>query len=627
MLSLCCAMMACSSYTSLQPDSVGEGGPKLVGANHTHGIPYYLPKTVLKIVMNKKDGVISFSIHPEKIADREWPFTIKSGSYLFHDIDQEIEVQNGLLTSLNATDTGQLDEIAKAVVGAVLSPPIALDSLEDIPLPLEHDGDRNEDSQEPRRVKKPEPRITKKEYDAIIKGIPDGDHELFFELDGGEADVPGTFGKLRIQVSLGQGYGFASYSSKTHLDGQGDDGIDSQHPTNHSHRKDCHPGFFSRAVVPEKIHISIFPAKKNSAGSGKNSNDKKDLTKDLIKNLNDYKVALKGFYSDIEKLYNKPLDPGVVETDVSLLQDKIDEATKQIAQSQLLILKDIPEELKKSTETLKRAEDIAVADDFLENIKVILENPKVGVERRLMDSVNEVGTLNILSEEIIELFKNNENADGKVVASILGYFQKQKDQAQKNIQDLTKQSLDLNQVTYSTQLQINTWKKEGKKTTPEVEYVGNEKGELMSKDFLVHVIDESQIYHHPVERGLVGQFVQNYSFDKGVVTKKKVTKPSQVLAVLKIPTNVAKEIVSVPAELFASIATSRGSQATILENEKKILDNATALLNAQNALTADTTDLDAFEKEKERLSRQLELLTIQSQIDNILNPDSTDDEE
>lgn len=149
------------------------------------------------------------------------------------------------------------------------------------------------------------------------------------------------------------------------------------------------------------------------------------------------------------------------------------------------------------------------------------------------------------------------------------------------------------------------------------QYVGSQDGTLSDHGFIMSMTDDSSAIHIPTKRGAVGKTTQGYGFSSGVLVKSEVSQPSQVLGVLKIPTEVAKEIVSVPAELFGKINTARTAEASIIAQEKAIFDNELGLLKAQDSLESYQKLTDEQSDKLDRMRRELEILRLEKDISDL----------
>lgn len=146
------------------------------------------------------------------------------------------------------------------------------------------------------------------------------------------------------------------------------------------------------------------------------------------------------------------------------------------------------------------------------------------------------------------------------------------------------------------------------------QYVGSKNGTLSEHGFIMSMTDDESTLHIPTTRGAMGTTTQAYGFLSGILVKSEVSQPSQVLEVLKIPTDVAKEIVSVPAELFGKINTSRTAEAGIVAQEKAIINNQLELLKAQDSLESYQKLTDEQSDKLDRMRRELEILQLEKDI-------------
>ncbi|WP_119390377.1 hypothetical protein [Taklimakanibacter lacteus] len=104
--------------------------------------------------------------------------------------------------------------------------------------------------------------------------------------------------------------------------------------------------------------------------------------------------------------------------------------------------------------------------------------------------------------------------------------------------------------------------------------------------FVVLVPNPRLIGTYDVRRGPCIKKTNELAFTNGVLTKIRVDKPSEVLGCLSIPIDVAKAIVSIPAELFKVKLENIGRDTQLAQAQTQAINAQIALLNAQAAYLA-----------------------------------------
>ena len=85
------------------------------------GIPYHLPTNVQRVDIEViRDGKafqdLNISVTPILVPDRSKLFYLNSANHSTFSIDHKISIKNGMLTTVNTVDDGQIGELALSVV-------------------------------------------------------------------------------------------------------------------------------------------------------------------------------------------------------------------------------------------------------------------------------------------------------------------------------------------------------------------------------------------------------------------------------------------------------------------------------------------------------------------------------
>jgi hypothetical protein len=102
------------------------------------------------------------------------------------------------------------------------------------------------------------------------------------------------------------------------------------------------------------------------------------------------------------------------------------------------------------------------------------------------------------------------------------------------------------------------------------------------------VADESQAVLIPMRRGPVGDNTNQLTLTDGIVTNYVTARPSQALEIIKIPTDVAKAIIGIPATFFTEISTARAAEKQAVNDNKALIESQEALKKAIEELNKKT---------------------------------------
>ena len=161
------------------------------------------------------------------------------------------------------------------------------------------------------------------------------------------------------------------------------------------------------------------------------------------------------------------------------------------------------------------------------------------------------------------------------------------------------------------------------------------KSSQSTHEFYEYLPSQTRLIKVPISRALFAKKVNNLTFENGMLIENEIKKPSEVEGFISIPINIAKAIVSVPAQLFQfridntkkdnELETEiQKLQNTLLQGERNELTNQLAtdklVLDAQKSLLETQKAIDDIKQEiistnaKQALKNEKELLELQKQI-------------
>ena len=167
-------------------------------------------------------------------------------------------------------------------------------------------------------------------------------------------------------------------------------------------------------------------------------------------------------------------------------------------------------------------------------------------------------------------------------------------------------------------------------------------------EFFEYLPSQSRLIKVPISRALFAKKENNLVFTDGMLTENEIKKPSEVEGFISIPINIAKAIISIPAQLFqfridntkkdyaleTEIQKLQKLQNTILQSErnkltnqlaidKLVLDAKKSLLDTQKAIDDLKTQIEsanatqALKNEKELLQLQKDIADLKKQIEEL----------
>ena len=115
----------------------------------------------------------------------------------------------------------------------------------------------------------------------------------------------------------------------------------------------------------------------------------------------------------------------------------------------------------------------------------------------------------------------------------------------------------------------------------------------------------------PLSRAMFAKKINNLVLVDGLIKENKINKPSEVEGFISIPINLAKAIVSIPAQLFQFK----------IDNTKKKTEYETEFLNLENAITAIERNelLKSLETDRLKLDADKSLITLQKDLEILRN--------
>ena len=130
-------------------------------------------------------------------------------------------------------------------------------------------------------------------------------------------------------------------------------------------------------------------------------------------------------------------------------------------------------------------------------------------------------------------------------------------------------------------------------------------------EFYEYLPNNELIITIPLSRALFSKKTNNLVLSDGLVKENKIIKPSEIEGFISIPINLAKAIVSIPAQLF-QFRIDNTKKKTELEKEILNLEKAIAD-NERNEL------IKALETQRQQLDADKKLLTLQTELDSLRN--------
>jgi hypothetical protein len=98
------------------------------------------------------------------------------------------------------------------------------------------------------------------------------------------------------------------------------------------------------------------------------------------------------------------------------------------------------------------------------------------------------------------------------------------------------------------------------------------------------VPDSSQVFALPMEARAFTKTVLNTTFKDGMLLDHQIDRPSQMAAIVRLPVDLLKAVLSVPAEIIKLRVDYQSESASLVEARTKLLKAQLDLLNAQQAL-------------------------------------------
>lgn len=166
-------------------------------------------------------------------------------------------------------------------------------------------------------------------------------------------------------------------------------------------------------------------------------------------------------------------------------------------------------------------------------------------------------------------------------------------------------------------------------------------------EFFEYLPSQSRLIKVPISRALFAKKENNLVFVDGILKENEIKKPSEVEGFISIPINIAKAIVSVPAQLFqfridntkkeneleteiqklqnTVLQGERNKLTNQLTSDKLVLDAQKSLLETQKAIDdmkkeiANANATQALENEKALLQLQKEIADLKKQIEELKN--------
>lgn len=157
----------------------------------------------------------------------------------------------------------------------------------------------------------------------------------------------------------------------------------------------------------------------------------------------------------------------------------------------------------------------------------------------------------------------------------------------------------------------------------------------VSESFVEFLPSSTRLIHHPIKRSSFVKKEYTLSFEEGIIKESEVKKPSEVDGFISIPINIAKAIVSIPAQLVSfrinSIKNEKALQeeltkleTAVIKGEKNEVQQKMALekavLTTQKDMLKAESDMHKLREgmkiseEKKSLEYQKEILTLKKSI-------------
>ena len=553
------------------------------------GAAYSLPTTIYTVSLKRivvsgqgDVGNLVLTITPKRVADPRIRLTLKSDNNPLFDRHHTVNLQDGLLSTVNIDDTGRLsDTIVKAAESIVAIQSGGMSSLGSqetqftsgsIPLSALSDGPSRE------------------ELDEFIKLVPnDG---LTTDLKPGESQriyVPGTNNALYLEIGS-QMIGAGESSTESIKGGLG-------------------------SYEESTYGLSRYPLAKSIEAGGV-------ITRTVTTGEVTAKLLLDG-----EKLKASPRDKyNIVSTNSIgsvLSRSEVAEAYGADVESRELLVSDLESEigvhqLRLGSEVGRITSVFSVRDAAVREIEVqmkevagaIRNNQAADVARKgpfLRGEVDKIyqsvakaepegGTLVKDYTELTEfLIKISNLKEGEPVPPLtefeprVGRFM--------NSSDLAFQSFVDNRAGQITKIRtsLEPLRKEmvprltelsgarDKKSSALKEYIKDQSPleaarqkagatvrsayEIFFKREAVELIDDSKIAIIPTYRSALGKSVTNLTITRGVLDKYEITHPSEAVEFVSIPKKVVEAIIDVPAGLFTKQTAQRQAELDLRSKE------------------------------------------------------------
>ena len=457
---------------------------------------YSLPRTSFKVSIKKTDATLSYAVVPTMEPDREFRFSLKSSANPFFDVKHKTTIANGLLTTVNSEDKGQLDEFLKASVGAFMMPGmLSSTSVGGV--------GRNQMSSQ-------DLKLALEEYTELLKRVPNGDYS--FDLVPGnnfnDMALPGTDGVLVVTVTKSKG-------SKRVPRSQVDQQVFKPKQCLSHDVVTPADGVLARSVIPVNLTVSL-------QTNGKALKAWRTARADYFKyNPNPDMAA----YGSARKSAND-------------LKTELD-AELVLARSRRITTDKLVVELNNKLNAAAEADKAAIQKEL-----TAATAAQDAAFKRCSDLASEIA---------------------KTVGDI-------------SSKDLQLNTLDAPKVLVGRQM--DAYYKNPNSIHSQI---------LFQQSFSQMQADESYVILIPMDRSLMGTTKNQLSFSSGILTDHTREVESQALAFIKIPTTIAKEIVSVPAVLFTSAAATNKARQDLIDSQTNIIASQIKLLEAIDRAKPHTT--------------------------------------